>query len=119
MLHVEPRAKRKYRAGKLNLCSTCAGPRDMQGQRLCRNCHAAHMRKSRRKYSELSPDQKIKANARSKAKMYLKRGLVNRMPCERCAAHHAEMHHEDYSKPLEVRWLCRKCHLAEHHHHAA
>lgn len=24
------------------------------------------------------------------------------------------MHHPDYSKPLEVVWMCRPCHLAEH-----
>jgi len=35
--------------------------------------------------------------------------------CEKCAEKPpADMHHEDYSKPLEVIWLCRGCHKRGH-----
>lgn len=78
------------------------------------NCHAAYMRKHRPKYSEMTPDQRRKANARTIANVYEKRGQLPRLPCEACGSNEAEKHHEDYSKPLDVRWLCRKCHMAEH-----
>ena len=38
--------------------------------------------------------------------------------CERCghdfSEHKRESHHADYSKPLEVEWLCQPCHAHEH-----
>jgi len=35
--------------------------------------------------------------------------------CERCGITcTTHGHHPDYSKPLEVVWVCRKCHAKEH-----
>lgn len=48
------------------------------------------------------------------AKVYLKRGKIAKQPCVRCGSSESQMHHEDYSKPLEVTWLCRPCHLQVH-----
>jgi hypothetical protein len=41
-------------------------------------------------------------------------GLIEKEPCEVCGSIEAEAHHPDYSKPLEVVWLCRKHHKAAH-----
>jgi hypothetical protein len=42
-------------------------------------------------------------------------GVVRPKVCERCGtACKPHGHHPDYSKPLEVIWLCYPCHLAEH-----
>lgn len=35
-------------------------------------------------------------------------------PCADCGADKSEKHHEDYSKPFEIVWLCRKCHRKRH-----
>lgn len=41
--------------------------------------------------------------------------LVRATACESCAAaSELEAHHPDYSKPLEVRWLCVACHKDAH-----
>ena len=41
-------------------------------------------------------------------------GKIKRQPCSKCGVAKADAHHEDYSKPMEIVWLCRKCHKARH-----
>jgi len=41
-------------------------------------------------------------------------GRLQRLPCEVCGYPRTDAHHHDYSKPLDIRWLCRSCHAAEH-----
>lgn len=41
-------------------------------------------------------------------------GKLLRMPCEGCSSSPAQAHHDDYNKPLEIRWLCTRCHSDWH-----
>jgi predicted DNA-binding protein YlxM (UPF0122 family) len=57
--------------------------------------------------------------AQNVAEKAIQRGILVRQPCEVCGANgtfadgrsEVQAHHDDYSKPLAVRWLCQK-----HHH---
>lgn len=52
--------------------------------------------------------------ARSYLNVYVRRGKIKRGPCEVCGAEKAHAHHDDYGKPLAVRWLC-PFHHRQHH----
>jgi hypothetical protein len=73
-----------------------------------------YMRRWRAK-NKMTPEQKYKDNSRSYAGVYLRRGKLEPQPCEVDGCQQKpEMHHDDYSQPLNVRWLCRDHHLAHH-----
>lgn len=44
----------------------------------------------------------------------VRQGKIKRQPCEVCNEPEAQGHHDDYSKPLEVRWLCARHHRENH-----
>lgn len=64
-----------------------------------------------RKYRESSP-HKVKANEQVRRAIRL--GKMKRQPCEKCGTIKSHAHHEDYSKPLDVLWLCGTHHRERH-----
>jgi len=92
-------------------CSRCGVPHS-RSHRYCLACHAAYMRGWRPDHP-MTDEQRLKDNCRSYAGVYLRRGKIERKPCEGCGER-AEMHHPDYTQPLLVQWLCRACHLKLH-----
>lgn len=68
-------------------------------------------RKAKREWAARNPEKRRAQEALNNA--VRRHGLI-RQPCEVCGAV-AQAHHPDYSRPLDVRWLCVKHHRAEHH----
>jgi hypothetical protein len=52
--------------------------------------------------------------ARITMKIAIACGRLVPQPCEVCGVPETQGHHTDYSKPLDVKWLCRTHHAAAH-----
>lgn len=75
------------------------------GRTVCATC----------RFEELdSPEYKAKAKIWQSVNKAIREGRLVRLPCEVCGAVKSDAHHDDYSKPLSVRWLCRPHHYAHH-----
>jgi ribosomal protein S27AE len=59
---------------------------------------------------------KQKDLAQRRLRDHCRRGKIQRQTvCEQCGSGgYIHAHHDDYAKPLDVRWLCAKCHNAVH-----
>ena len=55
------------------------------------------------------PANAEKNHARTRVKVAKRNGILVPVPCK-CGRLDVQAHHEDYSKPLEVIWLCPSCH---------
>lgn len=52
--------------------------------------------------------------ARRQVRSAIEKGILVRQSCEICGGWPTHAHHDDYMRPLEVRWLCPP-HHREHH----
>lgn len=89
----------------------------------CRDCNTERQRKFRS--TKHGRESTRKATARSIAKhwekqkaritlnYYVRTGkIVRPKVCSSCKkSKKVEGHHEDYSRPLVVKWVCRQCHF--------
>ena len=61
----------------------------------------------------------LRAKANDALGNAIRDGRVTRDPCHCCGAAEVEGHHADYSRPLDVTWLCIDHHNQLHTEHAA
>lgn len=69
---------------------------------------------------KLTPYQRVKRyrishpdadNARVVVYVGKRNGTIIQKPCIKCGNKKSEAHHENYSKPLQIIWLCKKHHI--------
>lgn len=77
--------------------------------------HKLQMRIRAERYRN-NPTNHIKEMARRQIFLQVRSGRLVPLPCNRCGSTkgrrgHTEAHHKDYSKPLEIEWLCTLCHV--------
>jgi len=68
----------------------------------------------KRLLSEFRTREPQKYRARVAVGNAIRGGKLKRQPCEVCGDKRSEAHHEDYSQPLNVRWLCKRHHDQVH-----
>jgi len=93
-------------------------------QSICRNCHIIYKSTYEKTLNSMSTQRyssmkwhhgnKEKARVHKLVRKALDSGDLITEPCEICNSLKVEAHHEDYSKPLDVTWLCRTHHRERH-----
>lgn len=140
---VQGNAVRRNFVGMCRACSSCGCEIIItevmcrRSKYVCRPCESAraveYARKNREKkrawnnaYHAKISGERAEATRRYRARNPEKRaahqavqtatrnGSLARLPCEVCGEVKSHAHHDDYSKPLEVKWLCHTHHMERH-----
>lgn len=112
--------------GRLNKCIECT----KNDVRINRRANIDYYRRYDKDRAKKNPDRNKKQSIRTRDKRrnspeYLsahnavaraiKKGVIVKQPCQMCGStEYVHAHHDDYSRPLAVMWLCAEHHSARH-----
>jgi ribosomal protein S27AE len=140
--NAERRSKRALnKIERPKVCSKCGAPKTLWASKSrkrwkCHPCIAIEKRDWRRaraaaigllprvsfpgntqstiKNRKWNAENKEKRRAHKIVEAAILRGDLKKEPCARCGGEIVHAHHEDYSRPMEVVWLCHADHRARH-----
>ncbi len=104
--------------GYMNVCKNCERlryrERRVRNKKTFKSKNSSYYEKHKEEILEKRKlwyeKNKHKSSAHSAVKTALYRGDIVKKPCEVCGEDRSQAHHEDYSKKLDVVWLCAKHH---------
>jgi hypothetical protein len=110
--------------GTVNVCKTCHKAR-MKRQRLsdpkvqerdrARYQHPERKAAIRRRSDRWNAEHPLGYKAHNAVRNAIRDRRLIRQPCTICGgSENIHAHHRDYTKPLDVVWLCVKCHQRIH-----
>ncbi len=119
------------REGKPSACIRCGHALHQKSEYYCSQaCYQAYSHsektesppflskwKIRKRKTARDPSISLRNKTRAKTKDLIKQGKLKKKPCVVCHNHEVVPHHEDYSNPFQVIWLCEQHHNAYHDGH--
>ena len=111
------RERRRKQNAHLRVCPDCGGESHRVNSR-CKACSKANRLKLVREGVSrwaAKPENRIKIRAHGRVRWAKKTGKIPwEAPCEVCGEMTTTTHHDDYEKPLAVRFLCEQHHKEVH-----
>jgi hypothetical protein len=115
----------KMADGRLNICKNCVKTRvklhrkendsvRMYDRWRYKNTPHRKIKQSiyNERYRQMNPE---KYKAHTAVNNAIRDGRLKKLSCNVCGNNKVHAHHNDYSKPLEVIWLCSLHHARKHH----